>query len=711
MSKKTAYLAQCQYLFMMLTMSFLFVLKSKAQGYDIEAAPSGEAGVDSLNQWSFELAGKDKEKSLDFAQIALERAKESFYSEGEARALYNLSNAYMKLSRYSDAISNARESAQLWEQLNSPVDQAAVLNILGVSYGKVGQAKEALDSFTKGIELVADRKQERILPILYNNLGSLYRRLGNYSEAIWMSSQSLKIRQETGDMKGQGSCRLNLSLLYSAIGHWEKARSEAQSSYNIFKDLNSTYNMAKALNNMGNAYRQMDSLNLALKCYLESYDLKQQEGDDVGIAGAWLNLADILQRQEEYEEARNYFNQALALAEKIESQYQMAEAHLGLGDIAFAIGEDQLAVSHYRHADTIAVTIQVPATLKKAKRKLGDIHVKLGNNRLANEYYSDLNIINDTVKENQESTIFMADQLVSERNKAAVKEQETLTLQAEFKNQRTLLWGISITSILLILTVYLIQRNRRQQQRRILAEQENVIIKNDINELLKDQELMSLNRALEAQEGERKRIARDLHDRLGSMLSMVKLHFQHTQDSSKKNSNGEASTQYDTACRLLDEACEEVRSIAHNLVSGVLKNFGLPAALNELTQTLNDSGKMKVELIIIGMEDRLKREAEDAIYRIIQELVANTMRHARADEMTIQLLRKDQNLNLMVEDNGRGFDVNKVNLGDGIGFQNINARLAKLGGELEVDSGLGSGTTFTLNIPLQEHVSDPSYSS
>ena len=205
---------------------------------------------------------------------------------------------------------------------------------------------------------------------------------------------------------------------------------------------------------------------------------------------------------------------------------------------------------------------------------------------------------------------------------------------------------------------------------------------------------------LKGQEMERKRIAQDLHDRLGSMLSMVKIHFNSVEEniSAIQEQN---NIQYEKAHSLLDEACEEVRKIAHDMVSGVLHKFGLLPALHSLQTSINETGQLKLSVLDFGFhQDRLEYEIEINVYRIIQELLGNVLKHAQASEMTIQLIKKENNLHVQVEDDGIGFNAENISSFGGMGLKNIGARVNSLNGELNIDSGKGSGTIVIIDIPL-----------
>lgn len=252
-----------------------------------------------------------------------------------------------------------------------------------------------------------------------------------------------------------------------------------------------------------------------------------------------------------------------------------------------------------------------------------------------------------------------------------------------------------MSGLLVIISIlfFVILKFRKEKREKEIVTQKNI-------ELLKKQELKSIKAMIDGQEKERKRIAQDLHDRLGSMLSMVKLHYKSVEDSLDKLKQ-ENKNQYEKASMLLDEACDAVREIAHEMISGVLTKFGLTAALEELKETIESSNTLEVELITYGLDDRLENKMEMEVYGIIQELIHNVIKHAKAKELSIQLLKKEEKLQVIVEDDGIGFDIFNTDQNDGMGLKSVYSRVDDLFGEIAIDSGKGKGTTITIQIPLE----------
>jgi signal transduction histidine kinase len=203
---------------------------------------------------------------------------------------------------------------------------------------------------------------------------------------------------------------------------------------------------------------------------------------------------------------------------------------------------------------------------------------------------------------------------------------------------------------------------------------------------------------ISGQDVERKRIAQDLHDGLGALLSTVQMHFSSIENEIKRIHRLDI---YDTANKLLDEACQEVRKISHNMMPGTLLKFGLVPAIQDICDKIQNTNQIKIEFNTMNVDDmRLEEHVEITIFRLIQEGLNNIVKHAGATDVIIQLLKDDNELHLVIEDNGIGFDVDTAWENGGMGVRNLESRIQYLNGKLEIRSYIGEGTTLTIYIPV-----------
>jgi signal transduction histidine kinase len=204
----------------------------------------------------------------------------------------------------------------------------------------------------------------------------------------------------------------------------------------------------------------------------------------------------------------------------------------------------------------------------------------------------------------------------------------------------------------------------------------------------------ALRRVVAAQELERRRLARELHDETGQALTSILLGLKPLEDALQKEENRIAVAQLR---ELVVATLQDVRRLAVELRPKVLDDFGLVAALERLTESFSEQTGIAVDLEARTGDERLPAEVETAIYRIVQESLTNVVKHARAGRVSVLLTRRDRAVTAVVEDDGRGFD--PAATGDGFGLEGMRERVALLDGRLEVESG-ASGTTLVAEVPL-----------
>jgi len=248
-------------------------------------------------------------------------------------------------------------------------------------------------------------------------------------------------------------------------------------------------------------------------------------------------------------------------------------------------------------------------------------------------------------------------------------------------------FAMLILAMSIIMFIYLYQRKLLKKK---IAFQE-------IEDLLKKQELRSAYTLLKGQDMERKRISQELHDNLGSMLVTLKMYADSAMSSSSLEKKDEL---IDRVSQIVEKASQATRNLSHQLDSVALKHFGLESAIKDLKQTLLESKGLNMITSII-LDDDIDADTTHNLYRIIQELVNNTLKHAHASHISVDIHQIGQDLiSLNYKDDGVGFDVDSVK--SGMGLLNIKSRVDRLSGELSIESG-PKGTLVTIEIPIHEN--------
>jgi signal transduction histidine kinase len=281
-----------------------------------------------------------------------------------------------------------------------------------------------------------------------------------------------------------------------------------------------------------------------------------------------------------------------------------------------------------------------------------------------------------------------------ERQKALDDELLKSTEKVKERTEKiALLLGVLLILILILGALFF----KTIQRKRKIAEQEQQLEQEKVKQLVKDQEIQAIDAMISGQEKERERLAGELHDNLGSLMATLKLHFENYKSQVKNPNQEKILNNTDT---LLDEAYQKVRGMAHARNTGVIAKYGLLPAVESFAAKVGATQKLQIEVSHNDFTDRLENTLEISIFRMIQELITNVIKHARATEIQLQLARHDDYISILIEDNGIGFNASKLPQKQGMGLASIKKRVEVKGGSFHIDSTPGHGTTVGIDIPL-----------
>jgi len=270
-------------------------------------------------------------------------------------------------------------------------------------------------------------------------------------------------------------------------------------------------------------------------------------------------------------------------------------------------------------------------------------------------------------------------------------------LELESSNTRNKNWAVLLGLLLVLGTAIGVLVNKNTKRKQLLAEQEKTLEQQKVSNMLKEQELVAIDAMIEGQEKERQRVANELHDDLGSLMAAVKLQFNSLEVKEKKD-NLETFSKTD---ELIDEAYGKIRAIAHAKNSGLMAKQGLLQAVNQMAEKISIVNGLQVSVLDHGLETRLENSMELTLFRIIQELLTNVIKHAEATEVNIHITNHGDTLNILVEDNGKGFVTQQItNSEKGMGLKSIDKRVAHLHGSMDIESELTKGTVVIIDIPI-----------
>ncbi len=558
-------------------------------------------------------------------------------------------------------------------------------SLLGASYHIQAYYGNATDYFYKSLAIATTIKDKSFLAGFYNNLGSVNLKIGNYLEALNYLSKAVEIYTEKGMER----------------------------------------NKASALNNMGLLFMNIRTLKKP-KCFVRAYHGFSEQDDKPGISATLGNIALMHVEEKGYDSAVYFFNKAIDLARSIDSKYNLCITYQGMGNMYAGIrGRENESLKYYAESKKIAK--QIKQSYQEAYANLGIARVlssqgkvkeafeltaeatkiagKIHNQLLASECREVTSIIYEASGNYKESLINykeyvnMKEQVISQTIFHQIYNQEIANLNElnqakqfeiqrqaiELNHKNTMMILILVVGLMIIAGLYLYYMNYRHRQN---AKLQDAIMK--LNE-------KKSRAAIEAEIQERNRIGQELHDSIGQMLSVARLNISVLKD---KTSLTEERRQalLDSTLHSVDEAFYELRDISHNLASAGLTRTGLVGAITNLTAQVNQSNRLKMEVEVFGIETRLDTLTENSLFRAVQELLNNTIKHSNATTFSIQLIESENEITLMAEDNGTGFDVQSQSLISG-GLHNLRSRIENINGTLYIDSSPNHGTTVSIVIP------------
>ncbi len=270
-------------------------------------------------------------------------------------------------------------------------------------------------------------------------------------------------------------------------------------------------------------------------------------------------------------------------------------------------------------------------------------------------------------------------------------------LELESSNNRFRNWAILLGMLFILGSVIGVLAQKNTKRKQLLAEQEKNLEQEKVSNLIKEQELVAIDAMIEGQEKERQRVANELHDDLGSLMAAVKLQFNSLEAADKK---GNLET-FAITESLIDEAYGKIRAIAHAKNSGLIAKQGLLQAVKQMAEKVSIASGISILVHDHGLDTRLENTMELMLFRIIQELMTNVIKHAAASEMNVHITNHGDTLNILVEDNGKGMALGENRVDNtGMGLKSIDKRIDNLHGTMDIESELGKGTVIILDIPI-----------
>ena len=583
-------------------------------------------------------------------QSALEQVNQATELADDAELLGDIydqkGRVHFVLGELVGALSSFREAKRSKEAAGNDALAARINNRVGVVLVRLKRLEEAMEVFLESVAYFEEAGDDVNLAMSHNNMAGIFADMGDYDNAVRYNELALPIFQENGIQQYEIITLTNLAGQHLRLENFESAIEYNQQAEMIGEELQDPYALGIVYNNFGQIHFERGEIETSLEYYEKSLAAKKSIGINSNLVPTYNNLGQSLTMLNRPREAIQYLMQGLEIAQ---------------GDELW----------------------HVTSNLSKAYSLAGEPD--------SATYYLDLTLAHrDSIFTMERQSVIdeLRTQYESEQ-----QEMEIAQLEESQRQNRNLLVLISGLFGATLVIAFLVLKNNRK--RRIIAQQNEKIEKQHVEKLLKEQELIGINAMLEGQEKEREKIAEELHDTIGSSLATLKLYIESLDE---VKGNGDYHKLHQKASHLLEETYDDVRKIAHSKSAGVLIKKGLVPAVKSMALKISEAQRIDIQVIGTGLEDRLENSVEIAVFRTIQELLSNAVKHSGASEVVVQITQHDDILNIIVEDDGLGFDPNNTQWG--MGYTSIQNRMDNLNGELTIDSSTGNGTTVILNVPV-----------
>lgn len=534
--------------------------------------------------------------------------------------------------------------------------KASIFNrYIGIAYYKKSSFDTSFVYLNKSLLHALEAKEKEREMEVYGSLGNLYKLQQNYEPAIDYYMKGLSLSDSIKDYPFKARTLSNLGTIHRALHDWERSINYLEQALTVAEqqhidDVKMTANHA-----LGTIYADKDENIKALEYFTKSLEISRKINDKQFEIISLGSLATCYSIAENYDKALLYANESLEVAEKYGSTYNILGSMITLSQI---YGMQK----RYKECEEAALKAWSLDSTSLGEGAFTALNIAIANIHLGN-------------KEKAEDFIWKYQKIMANGNNKSLHnsltemevkyetEKKKMRIFALEKEKQLYIWLAIAAAFAFVMSLGMFfYRHRLTVQKRKILEQEK--------------RLITAQSILDGETAERSRLAHDLHDGLGGMLSVVKLNLE------KENN---------TAMKMLDESIVELRRIAHHMMPESLAHFGLKVSLEDFCRAIPNA-----HFQFIGENSRLDPRLEVVLYRCAYELINNAVKYANASHINVQLIIEEKIIALTVDDDGIGFDPDKVV--SGTGLENIRTRVLAYNGKITIRSVPKEGTEIIIEI-------------
>jgi signal transduction histidine kinase len=582
-------------------------------------------------------------------------------------------------------------------------------NLLAINNKKRGLLEESKKWHIKGINISQKFNEIDLYYTHVHGLALTYSDLGDYTNALKLFKQCLDYKQ--GEQIIIGSY-INIGDIYTILKDYEKSNWYLQKVKALCENRNDFQAKAVITYNLGANYQYQNKIDEAILLYHEAIAIADKNELPQIAINARLSVGNILLERKKTEEAKGIFSSALIDAVKLGYLTEQGQIYDNLKEIylvqndyknayLFATKASKIndSIAHLQKDKEInELEVKFKTWQKEKEISLLQIENKANALELQNkeEALTFLNLQKEINRKENENKILNLNN-ISQKKASEItslkKDQFLKIAEINWQKATKKITLYSFLAVLIPIIGLLFLYYQKLKTQRLLNQNEKIINQQKIMSLVKDQELKLIKASMKGQDNARTKIAKELHDSIGGNLAAIKLQL---------NSATIKPDLVHNIQKQLDDTYQQVRDLSHDLIPEKFSQNNFCGLLEEYQKNLAAIDQIKTSFTAYPRQkiDLIAENLQMEIFKIIQELVTNTLKHAKATTIDLQLNYIEDNLNILFEDNGIGFDSQKKE--GGIGFENINSRLLVVCGSIEIDSMLHRGTIVNIDIPMNE---------
>jgi signal transduction histidine kinase len=583
-------------------------------------------------------------------------------------------------------------------------------NLLAINYKKRGLLGESKKWHVKGIEASQKYNEKNLFYTHTHGLALVYSQLGDNRNALKLFKQCLEYKEDPEIIYGS---YINIGDIYAEQKEYDLSNQYLNKANVLCQQQNN--NNCRAVVNMSLAanLEEQNKKTEALKLYNEAIKIADaNEYYQIALI-ARLNTGNIYLGSKKYDTAKLIYSSGLENALKLGLLHEQTVIYNALKEIAIAEDDYKNAYNfsnkYYKIKDSITHLqnqkeineLDVKYKTSQKEKEIEALQFENATKKLTleNQFEAIKNMRLQeeiTNKENENTILFFQNSSEKKLNEISLlkKDQQLKALEINQQKKTRLFTIIAFLILLIPITGLLFQYYKRLKAQRLLNNKQAEISSQKINGILKDQELKLIKASISGQDKERERISQELHDSIGGNLAAIKLQLNHLASSNFAN--------IENINLQLDDTYQQVRSLSHTLMPKKFSQNKFCEVLESYLNNISAASHLKISFLTYPKKEinEMSEVIQIEVFKIIQELLTNTIKHAKATLIEIQLNLIDNDLNVLFEDNGIGF--NTGNYKQGIGFINLETRIKKLNGSLQIDSKLKRGTIINIEIPSFE---------